>query len=219
MIEALDKKINLMAWARKQHFDFFSGFENPYFNICIQVNTNVLFDYANKNGNSFFLSYLFLAMKAINATAEMRLRIRGEEVWELAKINGSVVQLCEDNTFRFSYINSENDFNLFNNQAKNAEQLAKSQAFYSNEFLQKEGEDNTVHISVLPWLDFTSFSHARHSLCSKGIPKLVFGKYNKITGNMPMSIEVHHGLMDGVHVAQFTAEFQRYLDKPEFHFE
>uniref|UniRef100_UPI0038F5DD0E CatA-like O-acetyltransferase n=1 Tax=Streptomyces galilaeus TaxID=33899 RepID=UPI0038F5DD0E len=69
-----------------------------------------------------------------------------------------------------------------------------------------------LHISVLPWLDFMSFSHAFSQADNFGIPKLVFGKFNAKTGTMPFSIDVHHALMDGLHVAKFIEHLQRCID-------
>jgi chloramphenicol O-acetyltransferase type A len=32
---------------------------------------------------------------------------------------------------------------------------------------------------------------------------------------MPLSIEVHHALMDGLHVAKFVKQLQGYFNEPE----
>ena len=65
-----------------------------------------------------------------------------------------------------------------------------------------------IHISVLPWLNFSAFSHAFSEGESLGIPKFVFGQFDKHTGTMPLAIDVHHSLMDGLHVAKFINTLQ-----------
>jgi chloramphenicol O-acetyltransferase type A len=65
-----------------------------------------------------------------------------------------------------------------------------------------------LYLSILPWLDFSSFSHARSAKDNLGIPKCVFGRLDKQTGELPFSVEVHHGLMDGLHVAEFIQEIE-----------
>lgn len=65
----------------------------------------------------------------------------------------------------------------------------------------------------MPWLDFTSVSHARHFKFEDSCPKISFGK---MTGEgedriMPVSIHVHHALMDGYEVGLFVEEFQQLM--------
>jgi chloramphenicol O-acetyltransferase type A len=49
------------------------------------------------------------------------------------------------------------------------------------------------------------------------IPKLVFGKYHHLndTVKMPISIEAHHALMDGIHVAKYLDLFQDSMNNSE----
>ncbi|HUR12627.1 MAG TPA: CatA-like O-acetyltransferase, partial [Flavitalea sp.] len=74
--------------------------------------------------------------------------------------------------------------------------------------------ENVIHYSSVPWLRFTSLSHARAYSFPDSIPKISFGKMitegsRKI---MPVSVHVHHGLMDGFHVAQFVDRFQHLMN-------
>jgi chloramphenicol O-acetyltransferase type A len=207
-------KLDLKSWPRAQHFEFFKGFSDPYFNITVNMNVKDLFVFTKNNGLSFFHSYLFLTLKAANNYQPMCLRIKNDDALEVKPVNASVVQLCEDESFRFSYIDYDNNFNQFDSKAKLAADKAKQADFFSTDFNNNEGQLNTLHISVLPWLSFTSFKHATHLPNELGIPKLVFGEYDKNSGMMPLSIEVHHALMDGVHVAKFVKLLQSYFNEP-----
>jgi chloramphenicol O-acetyltransferase type A len=73
-----------------------------------------------------------------------------------------------------------------------------------------------IHFSAIPWLDFTSLSHARSYTFPDSCPKISFGKM-KINENgkrtMPMSIHVHHGLVDGLHLGQFVDYFQEIMNQ------
>jgi len=46
---------------------------------------------------------------------------------------------------------------------------------------------------------------------------ITFGKITEAGDRctMPVSIHVHHALTDGLHVAQFVEQFERYLAAPE----
>jgi chloramphenicol O-acetyltransferase type A len=72
-----------------------------------------------------------------------------------------------------------------------------------------------IHFSSLPWIKFTSISHARSFSFPDSCPKISFGKISEVNGVkvMPVSIHVHHALMDGIHVGQFIEGFQKQLDK------
>ena len=71
--------------------------------------------------------------------------------------------------------------------------------------------DNLIHFSAIPWVDFTALSHARSFTFADSCPKISFGKMSVLENGkrtMPMSVHVHHGLMDGLHVGQFVDCFQ-----------
>ena len=40
-------------WSRKEHFDFYQKFEQPYFNICCDLEAQNLFEFCNKKKISF----------------------------------------------------------------------------------------------------------------------------------------------------------------------
>ena len=74
--------------------------------------------------------------------------------------------------------------------------------------------DDLIHFSVLPWISFTSVSHARRLGTNDSVPKIMFGKHYEAgeRRRMPVSIEAHHSLVDGLHVGRFFARFQALLD-------
>ena len=75
------------------------------------------------------------------------------------------------------------------------------------------GRPDTVHCSALPWVRFTSLSHARSFRHPDSCPKISFGQVfsEGNTLQMPVSVHLHHGLGDGYHVGLFLAAFQRRL--------
>jgi chloramphenicol O-acetyltransferase type A len=49
------------------------------------------------------------------------------------------------------------------------------------------------------------------------VPKISFGKFIKENDRtlMPFSVEVHHSLMDGLHVGRYIARIEELLAQPE----
>ncbi len=84
------------------------------------------------------------------------------------------------------------------------------------QFIGQEIRQDTIHMTVLPWVDFTSMTHARDTKHPDSIPKMALGKLtqNGDRMRMPLSIEVHHGMMDGLHVGQFINILQVLFNQP-----
>jgi chloramphenicol O-acetyltransferase type A len=208
----LMQPVDFDSWPRKQHFELFQHFSQPYFNVCIRLNTQALYTYCKAHQLSFFQAYVYATLKACHAYDPIMLRIIEAKPWLLNTTRASVVELADDDSFRFSYFDNQSSFSDFSVHADSISRRAKSQPFYSNAFLQTEGQADLIHISVLPWLNFSAFSHAFAQGQSLGIPKFVFGQYDKKTGTMPFAIDVHHSLMDGLHVAKFINMLQATFD-------
>jgi chloramphenicol O-acetyltransferase type A len=66
----------------------------------------------------------------------------------------------------------------------------------------------------LPWIRFTSISHARSFSFKDCIPKISFGKMTEQKGvkTMPVSIHVHHAIADGSDVGLFVEKLQEILN-------
>lgn len=200
--------INLDTWPRKQHFAFFKEFSLPYFNVCVSLDMASLYNKCKAEPYSFFHSYVYLTLEACHDYAPMRQRIIDSLPVQLSSVRGSVVELAEDETFRFSYFEKQASMEDFSKHAIAVGNTSKAKPFFSDAFAATEGQPDLIHISVLPWLNFTGFSHAVSEGHGLGIPKLVFGQYDSQTGKMPLSIDVHHALMDGLHVARFVKILQ-----------
>ncbi|VAW26566.1 putative acetyltransferase, partial [hydrothermal vent metagenome] len=71
-----------------------------------------------------------------------------------------------------------------------------------------------AYFSAIPWIKFTSVEHAMNTKVLDSVPKIAFGKWEEREGEkyMPVSVHVHHALMDGLHVGQFYEMFQELLD-------
>jgi chloramphenicol O-acetyltransferase type A len=78
-------------------------------------------------------------------------------------------------------------------------------------------DDDRIHFTALPWIAFTSFSHARNWGREDSIPKMSFGKFIREGERtlLPFSVEVHHALVDGVHVGKYLERFEQMLLEPE----
>jgi chloramphenicol O-acetyltransferase type A len=74
------------------------------------------------------------------------------------------------------------------------------------------GRDDVIFHSTIPWIRFTAFSNPI-GRGEDSIPRIVFGRCTEegARWRMPVSVEAHHGLVDGLDVARFFERFKQRL--------
>ncbi|MBI4410090.1 MAG: chloramphenicol acetyltransferase [Gemmatimonadetes bacterium] len=205
--------LDLESWPRRTLFEFFRVYDQPFFNICTDVKVSELYRRSREpGGTSFFLGTLYASLRAANEVEEFRLRLRGERVWRHDRIHGNCTVLREDESFGFGYFEFTPDYRTF--EANGRREIERVRRVPGVE--PQADRDDLIHYSVLPWFRFTSFTHARRSDAQDSIPKIVFGKHFEREAErwLPISIEVHHALADGLHVGQFLDRLGAYLAEP-----
>lgn len=205
-------QLHLDSWNRKEHFHFFANMDESYFGIVVEVNVTKAYAKAKALGISFFQYYLYQSLKAANQVENFRYRIESENVFCYDAVHASATIGREDGTFGFSFIEYTDDFQTFI-QNTNAEIVAVQQTS-GLRFNEDARRIDCIHYSAIPWLRFTSLTHARSFAYRDSAPKISFGKYHREGDKMslPVAIYVHHGLMDAYHVGQFVEKFQQLLD-------
>ena len=204
--------LDLDSWNRKEHFQFFNQFEEPFFGICVDVDCTFAYRNSKSIGTSFFIYYLFHSLRTVNEVKAFRYRIDADNnVRVYDRIDASPTIDRADGTFGFSYMDYNPDFEQFSAQAKKMVEEVKA----SSGLMPSDSGDNVVHYSTLPWVKFTSLSHARHYKTKDSCPKISFGKMSEKEDKwiMPMSIHANHALVDGAQVAEYVEKFQQYMDK------
>ena len=200
------KKLNLETWHRKDHFLFFKQFEEPFFGVSVNIDCTKGYETAREKNIPFFLYYLHKTLAAANHIEPFRYRICEEEVCVYERVNASPTINRPDGTFGFAYIDFHEDIDLFKKEA----QKVIDEVQQSKGLVPAVSGENIIHFSSIPWIKFTSVSHARSFAFKDSIPKISVGKITLENGTrtMPFSVHVHHGLMDGYHVGQFLEHFQ-----------
>jgi len=205
------KKLNIDAWNRKEHFHFFKQLEEPFFGVTVPIDCTLAYKKAKENKHSFFLSYLHKALIAINSIKCFSYRISGDDVIIYDQIDASANIGRADSTFGFSYIKFHPNFEEFVLIAQ--KEINRIQN--NNGLEVAAAGDHVIHFSALPWLNFTSFSHARSFSFPDSAPKISVGKMTETNGkkSFPVAIHAHHALVDGLHVGQFVEKFQELMDE------
>jgi len=206
--------VDLVNWPRRDTYEFFRHFDKPYFNVCVQLDVTRLVAVCRQEKISSFLAYHYLALRAANDVEEFHFRLRADKVLIHPVIHGGSTLLLPNETFSFVYFDYFNDFQKFAGETDKAIQLVRNG---TGAFLPRDDYDALIHFTTLPWISFTSFSHARNWGRDDSVPKIAFGRFTKMDSRvfLPMSVEVHHALMDGFQVGRFVNKIETALTEPE----
>jgi len=208
------KTIDMGTWARRKHFSLFNGFDYPHINICANVDVTATYEFAQKREIPFTVTIIYLLSRAANEAAEFRLRIRGDEVVKHDVVHPSPTVMAADDLFSFCTIPYTQDFRIF------AETAAERMAYFQeNPTLADEaGQDDLLYMTGIPWVSFTGIMHPIHMNPADSVPRIAWGKFVEMNGRkqMPLSVQAHHALMDGLHVGRYFENVQGMLDNSPF---
>jgi len=204
------QKLDIETWARKEHFNFFKTFDEPFYGVCVSVDCTAAYKFAKQNKCSFYLYTLYNALAAAQLIEPFRLRIEDDEVFIYDRIHAASTVARGNGTFGFGYIDY---YPLFEEFLVNANR--EVERVQNSTLLDKATRWDLIRFSSLPWIDFTSLSHARMFSFEDSAPSISFGKMTEKDGKrpMPMSVHVHHALVDGVHIGQYIDCFQELMNK------
>ncbi len=206
------KIIDMETWPRRSQFAFFRGLANPHFSLTAPVDATVLMERLKPAGVSPFNAALFAIMGAANAVPALRMRFRGDRVVEHDTVHASVTVPIENQGFGFCDIEYTPDWGAFDARCRERVARARAQRELTD---HAAGEDRWIFLSCLPWVGFTAMTNptAGPDDC---IPRITWGRIERRDGGwrMPVAVEVHHALVDGLHAGQFFAELERRLEQP-----
>ncbi|MCG2611853.1 chloramphenicol acetyltransferase [Flavobacterium sp. SM15] len=204
--------IDVESWNRKEHFEFFTKMDSPYFGIVTEVECTHAYTKAKELKQSFFATYMHKSMMAVNQTEEFKYRIVDNQVVVFDVIHAGTTIGREDGTFGFAFIPFSEDFKTFN-----AELQREIQEVQNSTGLRLNNDDlksDLIRHSTLPWSSFTGLLHPTNFKNNESVPKITFGKAFIREGKrfLPVSVEANHGLVDGLHIARYLEKFQHFMN-------
>ncbi|NMH59403.1 chloramphenicol acetyltransferase [Alteromonas ponticola] len=204
-------ELDIDSWDRKAHYHFFKTYEEPFFGVTVDIDCTAAYAQAKRQNVSFFLYYLHKALVAANHVEAFRYRIMDDKVIVHEKVNAASTINRANGTFGFSNLTYSPSFAEFEKYASVEIEKVRN----SDDLTPSGSGDNVIHFSALPWIKFTSVSHARNFSFPDSCPKISIGRITDVDGKklMPFSVHVHHALMDGYHLGLFIDEFQRLMNK------
>ena len=192
--------LDLATWKRREHFELYRTSAQPFFSIAVEIDVTTVYDQTREpTSPSFLVAMLHRTMVAARETPALCLRLRGDCVWSHDALRLSTTVMRADDTFGFAVLEPRPTLNAFANHARSELERAKR----LGPLVIPVGDDIVYH-STLPWVRFTSFTNAINT-GADSIPRIVFGKRFRDGPRwmMPVAVEVHHAVVDGLDVARF----------------
>lgn len=198
----IEKIIDKATWNRREHFEHFSAFDDPFFGVTVNIDCTKTHQYAKTTGLSFSLLVLHRIITAAAKVEEFRYRIEGDNVVCYDSLIPEATVGRADHTFSFATFEYDADESTFIDKAK-----TEMKRLQQTTGLNKSGafHPNAIHYSAVPWFAFTDMKHPANMRSGDSVPKISTGKFFIENDRMmlPVSITCHHGLMDGYHVGRF----------------
>ena len=206
--------LDIANWSRRELFEFFIAYSDPYFNVSARVDvTKLIALVRNRPGVKISQALHYFALRIANGIEPFRYRLKDGKVFVYDIINAGTTVLLPNESFAYAYFDYQVNFeNFASDMGKAVEQVRTDTGP-----LKPTMRDDLIYHTTLPWISFTSFKHARGQGRGESIPRIVFGKFSEESGRLmlPISVEVHHALVDGLHVGRFINNLEEALEKPE----
>jgi chloramphenicol O-acetyltransferase type A len=205
--------IDVETWPRREHYRLYRQLDQPHFNMCANVDVTAFYPALKARKVGFTVGVLYVLARAANDIAAFRCRMRDTDVVEHETVHPGTTVLSDDGLFGFCTLEYAGDFSAFAAGASETIEAAKRQPTLKEE----PNRDDVLFTTAIPWVSFTSFAHPTHLHPADSIPRMAWGKWFEDGDRlkMPLSVQGHHAMMDGVHMGQYYKRVQAYLTEPE----
>ena len=212
MTEGRFRVIDQISWPRQEQFELFKAFGSPYFSITADVDITA-YRRALPKGGRFTIGLVYALAAAANAVEQFRQRIRGDDVIEFDVVHPSIIVLTDHDAFRFCNFPFDESFRRFADEAPERIERARN----APSMFDAPDQDDYLYLTGLPWISFTGIMHAAPTHAPDSVPRIAWGKYHDVAGRilLPLNVQVHHALVDGIHVGRFYAKVEEILSHAE----
>lgn len=209
MRDGIDEKnmnfnlIDIDAWCRREHYEHYMDQVPCSYSVVVNIDITVLYKILKEKNLKDYIAQIYILTCAVNSLVEFRMSLDTKGrlgYWDMMNPIYTVLHK-EKETFSAIWTYYTASFNEFYATCMN-----DMGRFCTGDFSPKPGcPGNIFTISSVPWIDFTAFNINAFSKGTYLLPIFTIGKYTKSNGKiiMPLAIQVHHAVCDGLHVGKF----------------
>ena len=207
-------EIDLKKWERSATYLGFKNFDFPYLIVGCDLQITEALAYWKSQKRSPYLCMIYAVCRAANSIPAFRQRLRGDSVIEYETVHANFTEPKGDSSFTVRLQAFQDDFLAFYQSLEDPNTLAEVAPGDSVHM-----DDYWIFMSCLPWV---RFNHVVQPTTRQNgsVPRIIWGKFTTLNSEVivPLSVQVHHSLVDGVHVAQFFQSLETILLNPAKNF-
>lgn len=140
---------------------------------------------------------------------EFRQRIHNKGIVEYTQCPTSHIELLDNGTYCYCTLHHHLPLESYIEYAENTRKLCLEKGS-----IEEDAEVESMYfISSLPWLHYTSLIQPVAG-GEESNPRITWGKFKKDYNGreqLPVTVLAHHGLVDGIHIAQFYQNLEKYI--------
>jgi chloramphenicol O-acetyltransferase type A len=192
------------AWPRRDHFRLFQALANPYWSVTVELDLTAWLAANRAAGRPFFPALVHRFTAVANQLEPFRVRVRHDRLVVHDHLDPSFTVPWRGDLFNFCTLPFEPDVDAFLARCLPAIEAAQTA---DRLLLDPTVPDGLIYLSCLPWYAFSSMTHAVGT--GDTIPRLSWSRTLERDGRtwLPLNFQLHHGLLDGIHVARFLEAF------------
>lgn len=217
MTDAPDYRIiDLETWPRREQYGLYRDLAFPYFSMTADVDVTEMRELVRRLGESFTSAISYAIARAANSVPEFRQRMHRrdghpDEIREYAVVHPSITVLGEGGQFRFCVLPYSEGFDVFRTQARPRIEEAK----HAPSLWVVPDREDFLFMTSIPWIRFTAMTHPVPLDPACSVPRIAWGKFREDADariRMPLNVQAHHAMIDGLHLGRFYARLQEILD-------
>lgn len=201
------RKIEFTNPHRRKHFEYFRTMNHPHYSITANVDITRLLEKIKDESLKFTPVMVYQITDTAHQIKPFLQRIRGTEVVEHDYVHPSFsVSTKVSDVFSFCEVKYNGEFKDFYERAIDRIKMMQEDPVFEDE----DERDDYLFLSALPWISFTSITHAMHYHPHDCIPRISWGKTFQDGDKtlMPLSLTGHHALIDGKNMGDYYNLFQ-----------
>ena len=167
------RRINMDAYPRKKHFDYFRAMAYPYVGATVKTDITDFAKAVKREGLPFFLSFCYCAARAANDVPEFRQRIEGSGIVEFSHCPTSHTVALDDGTYCYCTLRSNMPFSEYLPRAVQAQKAARQARSVED---SEEEAGSLIFVSTLPWLSYESLIQPVPAPADSN-PRITWGRY------------------------------------------
>ena len=212
------KELDFSNSERYNTYTWFKSFSNSTYGVNVKMDVTKLVKLTKERKESFFINILYIVMKGLNNTPELRMRLINDKPYIFDDINPAFTVMTKAGTFENVRFKNVTNYKEFYKIAKeHIEETKNKEVLIKNDYNPSNTYDE-YYITCTPWLDFTSIVHPiPDDKSSQTVPRVCWGKYtnNGDKLELTLNITVSHIFVDGYPLSQAFIKIQELLDNCE----